>query len=441
MASAAFRFLNVSDLHFNPCYDTEIMTQLVQNKPEDWESIFQGSKIKNLSPYHQDTNYPLLSSFLEDAGKQGDFDFILFSGDFLGHHLQELYQQSTGDTEFSDYKAFIEKAVQFLAVLFQRVFPGKVFFPCIGNDDNYDGDYKITPGSGFLEMVSASWTPIMKGAEEAGANMTFFTTFPKGGYFTALLPGLVKRRLIVLNNIFMSQSYSGGCPPGLIYAQLAWFKNILNDCREKGEKAWVVFHEPLGINVYTSLHPKDKKVSDTPVPFMKTRYYKVLLQHLGVFHPEIEAIFSGHTHKDDFRVMLGSEDRPLLYNHITPAVSPVFGNNPGYQVYTVDPETFAPGNYTTRYLDLSTVEAGALGQWKDEYNFRETYGQDAINAQVMKAIWDKIGKPGDLQKNFMCYHNVSHADPGIVQDWQADYDGIVDITIKEFAHDLHPGEE
>ena len=437
MTAASFKFLSVSDLHFNPCYDKAIVKRLFQSGPEDWDSIFKSSTIKTPSPFYQDTNYPLLTSFLEDAGSRGDFDFILFSGDFLGHDLRDLYQQSSGDASFSDYEAFISKTVSFLSACFQETFPGKVIFPCIGNDDNYDGDYKITPGSGFLDMVTECWAPILNLAEKRGQT-SFFETFPKGGYYTAALPGLPNRRLIVLNNIFMSQSYAGGCAPGLVYAQLAWFKEMLSDCKEKGEKAWVVFHEPLGINVYTSLHPKNKTLADTPVPFMKTRYYEVLFRHLGTFYPDIEVIFSGHTHMDDFRVMLGSEDKPLLYNHITPAVSPLFGNNPGYQVFTVNRDTLVPSDYTTRFLNLLEIKGDTPGVWADEYSFGKTYGKTTIDAQTMKGIWDDLGKPGAGQTDFMTYYDVSNTgSPGLTKDnWQANYDGIIDITIKEFARDI-----
>jgi hypothetical protein len=43
----------------------------------------------------------------------------------------------------------------------------------------------------------------------------------------------------------------------------------------------------------------------------------------------IVASFAGHTHMDDFRLIGGREGR-YAFALITPAVSPIFGQNPGF---------------------------------------------------------------------------------------------------------------
>ena len=75
------RFLNFSDLHFNPCFDQSIIPDLVQSPAADWPDIFERSQQKSLSSYHQDSNYFLLLSFLMDAKEQAGLSHK--SGHFL----------------------------------------------------------------------------------------------------------------------------------------------------------------------------------------------------------------------------------------------------------------------------------------------------------------------------------------------------------------------
>jgi hypothetical protein len=56
------------------------------------------------------------------------------------------------------------------------------------------------------------------------------------------------------------------------------------------------------------------------------------------------------THMDDFRVIRHDGGEPPLLCRIAPATSPIFGNNPGYQVYQFDRETGALRNYQPYYL-------------------------------------------------------------------------------------------
>ena len=49
----------------------------------------------------------------------------------------------------------------------------------------------------------------------------------------------------------------------------------------------------------------------------------------------MQVVFAGHTHMDDFRV-IGTPKVPLVVNKLVPSVSPIFKNNPAFQVYLYD---------------------------------------------------------------------------------------------------------
>ncbi len=427
-----FRFLSISDLHFNPCSASGIIPALAKAAPADWEGVLAG-----VSPYGQDSNFPLLASFLADAaGQATDSQFMLFSGDFLAHRLHRYYQQAVGEG-LAGFEAFIEKTVLFLADQFQRAFPGKVVFPVLGNDDSYDGDYRITTDSGFLEMFMKAWAPIMDGVAQAGGSTSFAQTFTRGGYYSSSLPGLPDRQLLVLNNIFMSNRYAGSDTPSTISAQLAWLDTALAACAGDGKRAWVMMHEPLGVNVWTSLHPHNRAIAEQTVTFLQAAWHAQLLATLEKYHAAIEIVFSGHTHMDEFRLVHDSGGQPILHNHITPAVSPLFGNNPAYQVFTLAPDGRGIADYTTRYLDLGAAVAGQA-DWQPEYSFAKRYAQPGLDATSLMAVWKAMGQRSSLRDDFIKGYSVAANDePAITAaDWPAYYDGIVDITAKEFDEDL-----
>src|ERR1041385_3902857 len=56
------KFFSLSDIHFDPYYDTTLLPQLVKTNVQGWEAIFQSSQLKTYSPYNVDANYLLMSS-------------------------------------------------------------------------------------------------------------------------------------------------------------------------------------------------------------------------------------------------------------------------------------------------------------------------------------------------------------------------------------------
>src|SRR5262245_61215394 len=74
-------FLSLSDIHFDPFSDPSLVPQLVQADAAQWQGIFAGAPAAPVSPYGQDTNFPLFTSALAAARRFApDPDFVLISG-------------------------------------------------------------------------------------------------------------------------------------------------------------------------------------------------------------------------------------------------------------------------------------------------------------------------------------------------------------------------
>ena len=93
----------------------------------------------------------------------------------------------------------------------------------------------------------------------------------------------------------------------------------------------------------------------------------------------IDAGFAGHIHYDDFRLLLSRRGEAVAAEKIAPGISPIFGQNPGFHVFTYDRPSGRPIDYSTHYLANLTVGLAARdGHWKKEYSFARRYGLPVV---------------------------------------------------------------
>ena len=70
-------------------------------------------------------------------------------------------------------------------------------------------------------------------------------------------------------------------------------------------------------------------------------YQASFLQILSNYPGIIALTLAAHTHMDEYRIM--SPDNVL---EITPGITPYFGNNPAFKVFTFSHYTFKPTDYS-----------------------------------------------------------------------------------------------
>ena len=90
--------------------------------------------------------------------------------------------------------------------------------------------------------------------------------------------------------------------------------------------------------------------------------------------------FAGHTHMDDFRLMGDSGGR-YGFALITPAVSPIFGQNPAFRIIAydgaggiLDQTTYGLTNFAR-----ATADPGAAAEWRAEYTFTKEWNLPRVD--------------------------------------------------------------
>jgi sphingomyelin phosphodiesterase acid-like 3 len=431
--------VSISDVHFNPFFDPSLLNKLIASDYTKWQGIFAHSTVKGYGSHKADTNYVLLNSTLENIYQQvARPDFIIISGDFLGHDFQEYYAKYSGNSDPKAAYPFISKTIAFVTGMIAKRFPSTPVYPALGNNDSYCGDYAIEPGGQFLSATAQAWKTLLRNASNVSS---FMQTFPAMGSYSVVAPGHKSHRVIVLNSTFFSDKYENTCgdpkaEPGR--DEIKWLEQELQRAVKQKERVWMLYHIPPGIDVYASL-----KQGAEVVPFWNPAFNQQFINLMTQYSPVIVGSFVGHTHMDNFE-LVQSQNKSAVFVHITPAISPLFGNNPAFEVFSYNRQSSAVKDYSVYYFDLALAAAqkNAPVKWTKEYTFSTTYGQPAVTPAALHALHDDLltNEHGYLT-NFERYYNVSNtASPGINdQNRLAYWCGMIYLTVPEYQNCVKTG--
>jgi sphingomyelin phosphodiesterase acid-like 3 len=424
-------FLIIADIHFDPFADPAIVDQLVDAEASAWPGIFASSK-QGFAQYGSDANYPLMSSALAAAaGLLPQPDFVLYPGDYLAHGFETKFDTYAGGGQDA-YERFVIKTMTFVSEQLQAAFAGTPVYGTLGNEDSICGDYMVAPGEEFLAAVGELWAA-------HSAHPEAFADFAIGGFYAVPHPSVPDRDLIVLNAIFWSTNYDDRCnpaggDPGA--AQLAWLEWMLYRTKLRGRTAALLFHIPPGIDSYNAAHGKGS-CTDNIIPYLNDAYAAPFLALLEQYRDILQTSYAGHTHMDNFRVVTTDAGEPILLTHITPAISPIYQNNPGFGLVLYDRTSGDLLDYATVYLtNLAGAGRGEAAKWAIEYTFQGAYGYSAYDAQTAAALAQAIRADAAVRDDYITFYPVTTAstDPPIdQQNWLAYACGQTELTPEAFA--------
>ncbi|MFL6245360.1 MAG: metallophosphoesterase [Thermoanaerobaculia bacterium] len=415
----AEKFLSVSDIHFNPFADPAIVTKLEAADASQWGAILASSTVTAFSTYGSDLNDPLFRSAVDEMRKQLPSPaFVLISGDFLAHGFEKSYQQYATDKSQTAYTAFVKKTNAYVASMLREAYPGARIYPTLGNNDSDCGDYAVAPDGAFLKDFRDVWSPIV-------ASRSFDRRFPTGGYYHADVPSLNNVRIIALNANFFSTNYKNPCGtpgPDAGVRELQWLDAELDLARSEGRKVWLLLHIPPGMDVYDTLEYGGTCPTLKAGTFWKDEYAQQYLRITAAHRSTILGSFAGHTHQDEFRIATGD------FIHITPSVSPIFGNNPAFEIVDVDRNGAIRG-YTAWHLPNVTLP------WAREYSFGDAYQKRAYDTAALTEIAAAIHDDAATREQYFTYSSSGNAKDAAeaLAKWQGYWCGLKAMTGDAFS--------
>lgn len=389
--------LLVSDLHFDPFTAGAEVVRTLRNTPtSQWAAVLAAAPGAATSAYGSDSNYPLLVSAgaaMRQAVPRPAF--VVITGDFLGHEFESKYDSVFANTPDSAGAAtFADSTMAFMARWMGSLFPPDVpIYPSIGNNDSGCDDYGMD--TQFQQSAARSWARF---AQRGGRAPGFVAAFDSGGYYTAR-PPRANATLVVLNDIYWSRSYDADCGPDRGARELQWLRGVLQSARAANRRVWLASHIPPGVDIYSSLkHPSEPTMMFTP------QYVAAFDSLVRAYADVITLHLTGHTHMAEFRVYEtaggGVPDVGV------PAVSPVFGNNPGFVSMRLD----ASGNvldYTAyAFTATGSPPPPGAGGWIALWDFGALYRQSAVTGAAIVSAAGLIA-----------------SDPAVRAAWERNYAG------------------
>lgn len=436
--SGDFPVLVFSDVHFQPyinpflpnstalntatvAANMALVAQLDAADTSQWSSIFQGAtnaENSTASMPGTDTNYALLSLALASIKQNlGSCPVVLFTGDFLGHGLDQLYPVYSVNKTDAEAAAFVDKTLAFVLNQIRAACGGVPVLFAVGNCDSYTG---YGPDSTFLANNAAQlYSTILNGTAD---EQDFLCTFKAGGYYAA--EPLGKSLLVIsLNTMpFSPLVQTGGdgseTDEAAVAAELAWFDSKLAAAQAAGQKVWLLMHAPPGADEGTTANSITSAGHLAAATMMwEPNYQATFMQVLQKYPGVIAMTLAGHTHMDEYRIML-----PNTLLQITPGISPVFTNDPAYKIFTLDQQTFAPIDFSSVNFDLSTMPV----QFSNYYTFSKAYSMTGTMPAFLTGLYPALITNSQLQALYRSYYFSGNNSPSPLTDlkWPAYWAGI-----------------
>ena len=355
-----FSVVVFSDIHFNPFYDPTLFPRLVASDASEWAGIFKTSKTTAPSAWASDSNYPLLVLALSSLKQNSaGTPFILCTGDLIGHNIPKLFFQYYGSQDVAAMKSFTDKTEAFVAGQVRASVGNIPVLFAIGNIDSYTGD---GPDSTFLaNNADLFYSQFVNGTVD---HQTFLKSFTSGGYYSAELFG-EKLVVIGLNTVPFSPLVPGDNDLA-VNTQLAWLDSILASAQAGGQKVWLLMHVPPGADTFTTAQKNLDQYGHLATASMMwgPDYQAHFLQILSHYPGLVTLTLGAHTHMDEYRILSSNN----VLDEV-PAISPVFGNDPAFKVFTFAQDTLTPTNYRSLHYDPATLPA----QFSAYYDFSAAY--------------------------------------------------------------------
>src|SRR5438874_6928896 len=249
--AVAGQVLVMSDLHFDPMADPRLVDQLAAAEPEQWSAVLDSSDDRSLGLYGRDSNWMLLRSALRQMAETLPKPaFVLISGDFLAHGFRQEFDAAAKDHSDAAYRIFVRKTMQFMGLQLEQTFPATPILPALGNNDEECGDYQLQPGGPFL----ADTLPVLRRLVGSAGSPGFDRDWQSYGNYSARAENI---RVLSTNTNFLSIHYRNACgsatdgDPGR--ATLEWLEAELAAAKDAGERVWLLYHIPPGIDGYATL--------------------------------------------------------------------------------------------------------------------------------------------------------------------------------------------
>jgi hypothetical protein len=424
--------LVASDFHFDPTADPKIVPMLSQQPVSAWSQLLAPSATASVPGQGKDSNWALLSSAIDAMKIAAPApDVILLPGDFLAHHLQEKFFASIGRTDPGAYADFATKTFEFIVQTLHSRFPDAVIAPVLGNNDSLCGDYGAQQDGPIFGATTGQVVALSKNRLDPDQIKQWSAL----GAYRMTLDGPL--RILAFDDDFVSTHYTNPCgedDPGTHL--LDWLATELQQAEAAKSKVWLLYHIPSGIDAFATLRQTGSSPEPscpTPEPMWRPDYEARFEALTARYHDTIVASFAGHTHMDEFR-LTKSNGQIVGLTLQTPAISPIFGQNPAFRIVTAGKDGALVDTKIEYLANLADAQQGAVPLWKAEYDFAEAWKLPDVDPTSLDKLDKQIDEDPAVRSRWEQFYGVSRAKAQITaENFRAYYCSIDNGTAEPYS--------
>jgi sphingomyelin phosphodiesterase acid-like 3 len=408
--------LFLSDIHLDPYADPAKVAKLNSAQISEWPAILAApapptqpqdyAALQQACPVRgADTSNTLWQSSLRAIhAEAARARFVTVSGDLLAHQFDCKFKTLLPAATHADLLAFAEKTAAYVISSLRSTLPGVPVYIALGNNDSACGDYHLDPShDDFLARMA----PIV--ADAAGlsdpARAAALQDFAASGSYAAPLAAVANTRILVLDDIFLSNKYAtctGTPDPAPAAAQLDWLRSQLTAARQSHQAVWVVGHIPPGVDLYSTAKKLTPLCFGDPQMFLSSER---LAEFLSSYSDVIRLALFGHTHSDEMRLLpaaspdprnnaiAGTRPQPAATTTHPPvsgvplklvsSITAVNGNRPTFTLARIDPASATLTDYT---VFIASNLTGVAATWSPEYTYSTTYRRPAFDPNSLSTL-------------------------------------------------------
>ena len=329
-------------------------------------------------------------------------DVIIASGDYTGHDIAA--KKGKAHENYAILKATISDCFsQYIGALF----PNTIVIPAIGNNDakwHYEFPLTKEDSQEYYGFLFDLWFDQLKGNVNYTKKDAIKKTFMEGGYFVYDYNNEIS--FMCINSLYFSvknaEYYSD-----VSKKQLDWIENTL---KKAGRKKKFI----LNMHVFPGMYNPGEKQQ-----FWEDEYNNRFDDIMKKYGDKVLMLNGAHTHISDVRASYKietpassksflktpeSEKIPYYANFVSPSISPIFLNNPGFASFNIDKTTI--NNITMHFLELDmTYDIERTKNSKDvefhSVNFEKEFGIKEWSPQAILDWKDRAQADDELFTKFL----------------------------------------
>lgn len=296
--------------------------------------------------------------------------FVVVTGDFVAHNIWETTKEQVIDS--------IKQQTE----LINKYFPKTPVYYAMGNHDMHPTNLFANPAqkdytNWLYKVVNEQWTQWLD--DEARA------TINKGGFYTHRVKD--GPRIISLNSMYCYVLnwwliYDPIDPAG----QLIWLADTLHQAEANGEMVYIIQHISVGT-----------------VDCLQ-EYSRELWRILSRFQCIIKALFTGHAHLDETKLIYDIDDlnKPIIPVHNGGSVTTFEEVNVNYKVYDVDTKSWDILNAESWIFNLN--EPGETAKWYKLYSFKDEFNVPSTKPEDLDKAVQQLATSEDLMRKYNWFY-------------------------------------